>query len=154
MRVKVRDNFRDLAEGDLEHPGISAGVEFYVLEINDEYFRIVDKHGEPILYPKPLFEVLDCSIPSNWEFREYKDGEYFLQPLRIGERGFYEHWHGSDDRAAQEKARRRFRDELSRSAATASPEDKELVEDALLRLRDNLTSCDSGDGAKQSALDH
>lgn len=135
MRVKVRSNFRSLAEDGLGHPGLTAEAEFYVLGVDDEYYRLVNRLGEPVLYPKELFEVLDASVPTGWRFCEYDDGEYHLEPTSTGEPGFFEDWHGSNgDRAAQEAARQIFRGELLRLAADADPADQVLLQEALSRL--------------------
>lgn len=136
MRIRARRNFRELAKDGLEHQGLVPGAEYYVLGADDEYYRVVDNDGEPILYPKELFEVLDCTIPADWQFCEYKEGEYHLEPVRIGAPGFYEDWHGSDgDRAAQATAQQLLRDELSRTIAKSDSADKRLIQEALSRLR-------------------
>ncbi len=77
--------------------------------VTHDCYRLVDRHGAPILYPKELFEVLDAAIPSGWEFCEYEEGAYYLEPASTGQPGFYEDWHGSDgDRVAQANARQTF----------------------------------------------
>ncbi len=135
MRVRVRTAFQQLVRDELEHPGITAEAEFYVLEVDDEYYRVVNRFGEPTLYPKELFEVLDPSIPSGWRFTEYEEGEYHLEPATTGRPGFYEDWHGSDgDRVAQRSARDTFRLELLRTASEVSAADRKLIEEALSRL--------------------
>ncbi len=134
MRIKVRSNFRELARGQ-EHRGLSSDGEFYVLGVDEENYRLINRNGEPILYPKDLFEVLDASIPSGWHFHDYEDGEYHLQPARTAEPGFYEDWHGSDgDRVAQAAARRTLREELERLADESGKEDQVLIHEALSRM--------------------
>ena len=135
MRIKVRSDFRSIAKNGLVHPGLRAEAEFYVLGASNEDYRVVDLAGEPILYPKELFKVLDSNVPSGWKFSEYDDGEYRLVPASTARPGFFEDWHGSDgDRNAQLAARRAFRDELRRLAAEARTEDRRLIEQALERL--------------------
>jgi hypothetical protein len=53
-----------------------------VLGIGTEYFRVVDDDREPILYPKYLFEVCDDTIPPGWQFREFSDGECYLDLVK------------------------------------------------------------------------
>ena len=66
---------------------------------------MINDVGEPILYPKELFDVIDRLIPPNWQFREFAEGEYFLDPVATGRPGFYEEFFFSDgDRDAQVKA--------------------------------------------------
>lgn len=78
---------------------------------------------------------LDSSIPSGWQFCEYDEGEYHLEPVSTGEPGFYGHWQLSDgDHVAEAAARQAFRDELLRTAAEAGLIDKALIQEALSRL--------------------
>jgi len=135
MRVRVRPNFLDLAMDGLEHPGLRANAEYYVLGVGNESYRVVNHLGEPILYPKELFEVTDVAVPSGWHFRDYDDGEYLLEPASIGKPGFYELWFGSDgDIPGQRTARRLFREELARLAAISEEIDRDLIREALGRL--------------------
>jgi hypothetical protein len=150
MRVRVRANFRELArngEGEIyenergeleivpyEHPGLQANAEHYVLQVDNEYYRVVDCDGEPVLYPKELFEVIDRAVPAGWQLREYDDGAYFLGPT-FERPGFYEDWFGSDgDIAAQQTARDLLRQELLRLAEISNDADRRLIEEALARL--------------------
>lgn len=135
MRIRTRPDFRRFARDGVLHQGLRDGGEFFVIEIDDMNYRVVDADGEPILYPKELFQVLDTSIPSHWHFREYPDGEYRLSP-RCVVRGFYEAWFNSDgDIAARDSAQRALRDELERAMTCAGPEHTRLIEEALARLR-------------------
>ena len=136
MRIKAKVNFLDFARDGLEHPNLGPGAEYFVLEVDDENYRVVNHNGEPILYPKELFEVLDRTVPAGWGFYEYDEGSYYLEPTFAAKPGFYEDWHGSDgDLIAQEANRQTLRDELARMAADSdSPEDKRLIAEALARL--------------------
>lgn len=135
MRIKLRSNYRALVTDGLEHAGLTAEQEFFVLGVDSEFYRVINRSGEPILYPKKLFRVLDDLVPAGWHFREYEDGEYFLEPASTQRAGFYEDWHGSDgDLAAQATARRTLMDELMRMAHVATFEDKTLIDEALSRL--------------------
>ena len=135
MRVRVRRNVLDPGRDGHEYSGLRANAEYYVFEVTNEYYRVVSQLGEPILYPKALFEVTDHAIPSGWQFRDFEDGEYFLDPASVGRPGFYEDWFGSDgDIPAQQAARELFRDELVRLAQLSGEDDKKLIEEALARL--------------------
>ena len=59
MRVRVLSNFRSLAKDGLEHPGLSVEAQFYVLGVDNENYRVVNRLGEPILYPKELFDFIN-----------------------------------------------------------------------------------------------
>ena len=141
MRVRVRHNFLELAKDGHVHPGLQASADYYVLQADDENYRVVNRRGEPVLYPKELFEVVDRAVPSGWQFREYGDGEYFLEPSALGRPGFYEEWFGSDgDRPAQQAARSLLREELARSGKVADEEDRRLIHEALARLPDEQST--------------
>jgi hypothetical protein len=106
MRVQTLPDFRNRIPDDSTHPGISYPQAYYVLGVTEGFYRLIDDLGDPYLYPKQLFEVVDRSVPSGWEFREAADGEYFLEPALTARPGFYEDFFGSDgDRAAQLRAR-------------------------------------------------
>src|SRR4051812_40656789 len=112
MRIRVRSDYRRLAKKPLEHPGISANADYFVIGVDWDSYRIINNHGEPILYPKELFDVLDTCIPSGWMLAEHEDDAWYFDPEKVHRPGFYEDWHGSDgDRVAQTAARRTLRDE-------------------------------------------
>ncbi len=136
MRVRVRVDFRDRVTDGLLHQGITAGQDYFVYGLDDRFLRIVNDKGEPILYPKELFEFLDQTIPAGWMFRDYADGEYYLDPIAVASPGFFEDWHGSDgDPVAQSNARKVFRETLEGTLAAATDEeDKRLVQRDLGRL--------------------
>ena len=141
MRIKVRPDYRRRANDGRRHRGLAAGAEFFVIGVGEDSYRVVDLGhelklgGEPILYPKELFSVLDDSVPSGWTFSEAEDGEYHLGPRSTQLPGFYGDWHGSDgDAVLQASARQTLRDELERMATDASPADRALIDETLARL--------------------
>jgi hypothetical protein len=136
MRVKVRSDFtRRVTDGRL-HQGITAGEDYFVIGLNNVELRVVDDNGEPVLYPKDLFEVVDPSLPAGWRFREYQDGEYHLDPVVTGSPGFYEDFFGSNgDRVAQSTAQRLFRTALEAALAGGNDQDQHLIRRDLGRLK-------------------
>jgi hypothetical protein len=135
MRVRVRTDFEARIRDERLHTGITSGEEYYVIAINHEEYRVVDDGGEPILYPKELFEVIDSSLPSGWQFEEYSDGGYQLEPTKTAAPGFYEDFFGSDgDRAAQAHAQEAMRDVLQGALLTARAQDQRLLERDINRL--------------------
>lgn len=135
MRVRVRKDFKARIRDGLLHPGISPLEEYFVLEISQEYLRIIDDQGEPILYPKELFEVVDPSLPPGWQFEEYPDGEYHLAPTRTGVRGLYEDFFGSDgNRVAQAQAQQAVREVLEAALLAGSEQDQLVLQRDLKRL--------------------
>lgn len=135
MRVRARADFRKRTTDGRWHPGLTPREEYFVIEIGKGYYRVVDDNGEPIIYPKPLFEVIDPAIPADWEMHEYPDGQYFLRPARAGGRGFYEDFFGSDgDRVAQAHAQQAVREALDAAMRTGSEDDRRVIQRDLDRL--------------------
>ena len=135
MRVRVRKDFKARIRDGLLHPGISPLEEYFVLGISQEDFRIVDDQGEPFLYPKELFEVLDPSLPPGWQFEESPDGAYHLGPTKTLVRGLYEDFVGSDgDRVAQAQAQQAVREVLEAALLAGSEQDQCLLQRDLKRL--------------------
>lgn len=135
MRVRLRADFRDrVADGRL-HQGVTPLEEYFVVEINQYQLRLINDEGEPILYPKDLFEVLDPTLPSGWQFSEYADGWYNLGPVRTSNAGFYEDLFCSDgDRIAQVGALQVLREELEAAMENGSEEDRRLIQRDMGRL--------------------
>lgn len=132
MRIRAKLDFKGLIRDGRKHQGVWPGETYFVLEVTHDEYRVVDNKGEPVLYPKEMFDVLDSTIPSHWQFCEYEGGEYHLEPVRTGVAGFYEDFFGSDgDESAQKKARTVLREELMRTSSTVSLAEKELIERAL-----------------------
>src|SRR5690349_437168 len=105
MRVRVRADFKNRITDGRLHQGLSALEEYFVIGVDSSDYRLIDDGGEPILYPKQLFEVLDPSLPAGWAFREFEEGDYYLDPIRAAAPGFYEDFFGSDgDKVAEADA--------------------------------------------------
>ncbi len=138
MRAKVRTDFRKIA-GDLLHTGISPGETYFVIGLNQNELRVVDNDGEPVLYPKELFDVVDPTLPAGWQFLAYPDGEYYLEPVATSSPGFYEDLFGSDgDLLAQSHAQKTLRDMLQATLNEASDEDRRLIQRDLARLKQEV----------------
>jgi hypothetical protein len=135
MRVKVRADFKNRITDGRLHQGLSALEEYFVIGIDSTDYRLIDDGGEPILYPKELFEVLDPSLPAGWKFREFEEGEYNLDPVRVAAPGFYEDFFGSDgDKVAEANAHQILRKVLESTLTTVADEDKRLIERDLARM--------------------
>ena len=137
MRVRTKKGFRALATDGRIYQGIADGEVYLVFGICSDEYRLWDRDGEPILYPKRFFEVLDPRIPNGWVFHEHEGGEYHLEPETTSVAGFYEDYFGDEgDLAAKEKARDAVRDVLSRMRDTLDSEHRALVEVALERAEE------------------
>lgn len=92
MLVRVRRTTKDTQ-------GLTTGVEYLVVQISDLSYRLVNDDGDPVLYRKDRFVVVDDRIPNDWVRDEYPDGEYFAGPPETETRGFWERWHDRDPEA-------------------------------------------------------
>lgn len=72
------------------HPGISPGVVYAVVGIDQDNYRVINDRKEPVLYQKFLFRVVDDGIPQHWVRRDYEDGEYYIDPPEFSALNFYE----------------------------------------------------------------
>ncbi|ASF45346.1 ankyrin repeat domain-containing protein [Methylovulum psychrotolerans] len=90
MKLKAKMTVNDRIVDDNYHRSLSPGMVYSVVQIDDEYFRVINDDGEPILYPKALFEVVDPSVPEEWVTITFDDGEYFIGPAEFNKTGFYE----------------------------------------------------------------
>jgi hypothetical protein len=134
MRVQAKSKIVPSPDGRT-HGAISPLRIYHVLEVDNENMRVVDDRGEPILYPKDLFMVMDTSIPPGWEFREGEDGEYRVGPIRLARPGFYEDFFGSDgDLRAQLACHEQLREELETTLRIVGDDDSAVIEEAMGRL--------------------
>jgi hypothetical protein len=83
MRLRVKEGFDDLKY-------LTSGREYQVIGLDDEYFRIVDDTGEPILVPRTVFDITDDVVPEDWIWNRYADDEFYADPPELHPRGFYE----------------------------------------------------------------
>ena len=135
MRIRRRKDYRSRITDGRLHSSIPADREIFVIGVDDQCYRIIDICGEPILFPKKLFDVIDATVPSGWSFQEYEDLEFHLEPIATSRPGFFEDWHGSDgDVAARDRAHRVLREELARMATEANAGDRVAISEALSLL--------------------
>ena len=95
MKVKSIKNVNTI-DNDLVHSGLLPSTEYYVVEITDEEFRVLNSNHEPILYPKELFIVED-KIPENWIRESYEDGEYYISPPEFQGYFFEDYFEGKPE---------------------------------------------------------
>lgn len=135
MRIRAKQDFQSLVTDGREHQGIGATEEYFVLGITNEEYRVWNRHGEPVLYPKVLFEVIDTRIPAGWVFAEYDEGEYHLGPAPVSRTGFYEDYFCSEgDTVAQSQARKELREALLTMSRGADKDEGALIDAAIAQL--------------------
>jgi hypothetical protein len=77
-------------KNDNEFWSLTPGKEYVVIGLDFESYRILDDKGEPILFPKEGFQVVDDAIPENWAWDRHSDDEYYAGPAELQLPGFYE----------------------------------------------------------------
>jgi hypothetical protein len=68
---------------------LTPGKEYVVIGISGKYYRVVNDGGEPTVFSRREFDVVDRTIPSDWVWERF-EGEDFANPPGLHEPGFYE----------------------------------------------------------------
>lgn len=77
---------------------LTPGHEYVVIVMSDQSYRLVNDQGEPTLFSKSGFRVTDNSLPGDWVWQDYGDGEYQAGPRQLLAAGFFEDYHdGASD---------------------------------------------------------
>jgi hypothetical protein len=97
-------------KSDNEFWSLTPGKEYVVIGLDHESYRVLDDKGEPILFPKEGFQVVDHAIPEDWIWDRYSDDEYYAGPTELQLPGFYE-----DYFEGEPEARKMFADFLLRA---------------------------------------
>jgi hypothetical protein len=80
MKVKTNEYIHGHVVDNIDHQYLKQNKIYTVIDIDNENFRVVNEIGEPILYPKELFEVVDPTVPQTWVENEFSEGEYYIDP--------------------------------------------------------------------------
>lgn len=93
MRVKALSIIHEPSVDGCEFRSLTAAREYVVCAEEDGWLRLVDDKGEPILFPRERFEIVDPVAP-DWVLVSGADRGpgMFLVP------GFFESWHDRDER--------------------------------------------------------
>src|ERR1700733_12008825 len=59
---------------------LTPGREYAVIGVDHESYRVVDDKGEPILFPREGFRVVDDTIPQDWIWDRQSGDEYYGGP--------------------------------------------------------------------------
>lgn len=83
-------------------PELTLGNVYRVLEISDAYFRLISDAGDPILFNRNAFELVDPVQPSDWISERGEEGELYAAPRELSTpRHFFELWHDGDQKVQQ-----------------------------------------------------
>jgi len=132
MLVRTKKGFHALATDDRVYQGIEEREAYLVFGIDSDSYRVWGRDGQPLLYPKQFFDVIDHRIPSGWVFQEYDGGAYSLEPERTSAAGFYEDYFGDDgDLFAERTAREIVREVLCRMRGDLDSEHRTFIDRVL-----------------------
>jgi hypothetical protein len=76
---------------------LCVGIEY------NNYCRVVDEDGEPVLFSRRWFEKF-AKYPKSWIRREYSDGEFFIYPPELSKQYFFAKWFDGDPATLKEFA--------------------------------------------------
>ena len=82
--------------GQFDALSLRQNNDYPVIEIFDDYYRIVDELGDPILYPKNYFIDCEIPLPDGWLCRHDEYGESQLCPPEFSQRAFFD-FHSEGD---------------------------------------------------------
>ena len=98
MKIKTKTIIHDCILDEYCYDNLKPNKIYNALEIDYESYRVINEIGEPILYPKYLFIVIDSYIPQSWIKDNYEDGQYFIAPPELNKKGFYEDFFDGDQK--------------------------------------------------------
>jgi uncharacterized protein DUF6881 len=67
---------------------LTVGNVYRVLGISPEHFRIICDSGEPILYYRNAFEIVDAQVPASWIVTHGDEGEMYMDPPELNDPPF------------------------------------------------------------------
>jgi hypothetical protein len=84
MRVRAREDcHRELPDGRT-NPSITVGREYVVAGYDWSDYRLVNDRGEPVLFEKELFDVVDPHEDPTWvKEGPFEDGSYYVRPPSV-----------------------------------------------------------------------
>ncbi len=84
------------------YPSLTPDKDYHVIGLSERYVRLLDDNGEPILFPRPLFAVVEDSIPEDWIWDHYDVDAYRADPPGLNVPGFYERYFDHKQEAIDE----------------------------------------------------
>lgn len=90
MKIKTKSYVHHHVVDEYDYQELEPNKIYEVIGLDHESYRIINDIGEPILYPKALFDVVETIIPDTWVKEEYGEDEYYLDPPELSKPGFYE----------------------------------------------------------------
>jgi hypothetical protein len=79
-----------LRKKSTRYPDLSPKQDYVVIGIEAGDLRVLNDQGQPYLYPRRLFQVVDARQPADWVRETGEDGEQYAYPPPFAEPGFFE----------------------------------------------------------------
>lgn len=76
-----------------QHPSLTLGKRYEVLEITGDYYRVLDNSDDPVLFHNSCFRVVDSSEPTFWERSVDEDGDRWFGPALWSRPCYFEEYH-------------------------------------------------------------
>lgn len=86
MKVKRQIN----KDHQPEYADLTIGRVYAVIGIEANEYRLLNDVSQPYLYPPHLFEMIDDTIPLDWEIEWGEEGEQYAYPPELNRIGFFE----------------------------------------------------------------
>jgi hypothetical protein len=92
MMVKAKTTVHDHLVDESDNPSLTVNKAYHAISISYDCFRVIDDDGEPYLFSKKLFNIIDPHIPDHWIAEiDDEDGEViFVGPREFSKQGFFE----------------------------------------------------------------
>lgn len=71
---------------------LTPGMDYRVIGIECNDYRILNDDGDPVLYPPQLFDITDATEPADW-ISTVEDGCRYAYSTEFNEGGFWEDYH-------------------------------------------------------------
>ena len=84
---------------------LTPGREYVVIGVDHASYRVVDDKGEPIMFPREGFRVVDDSIPDDWIWDRQGEEEFYGGPESLQTPGFYEDYFDGQREAIEQLTR-------------------------------------------------
>ncbi len=75
---------------DPHYPDLTPDQPYVVLGIEADDLRILNDQGQPYLYPREIFTVVDAREPGDWVSEHGEDQERYAYPPALHPSGFFE----------------------------------------------------------------
>ena len=87
MKVRLRKDYNRIMP-EKKH-WLTKGVDYFVIGIECDWYRILNDRNDPVLYSPTLFDITDATEPSNW-IAKTDDGCRYAYPEELNAIGFWD----------------------------------------------------------------